>query len=164
MEQSLKGTPYWMAPEVIRQAGYGRQADIWSVGCTVIEMATGKPPWSEYKTQVSVMFHIAVSKEPPDFPDELYGNGHDFLEHCLKYESQDRWNAAELLKHTFCVSSHGADMGGRPDRNEKVEQANALSSSTDSTSRKKKVKKSKKKKKKKDRYSSHKCHKEEDEL
>ena len=65
-EQSLKGTPYWMAPEVIRQAGYGRQADIWSVGCTVIEMATGRPPWSEYKTQVSVMFHIAVSKEPPE--------------------------------------------------------------------------------------------------
>ena len=57
-EQSLKGTPYWMAPEVIRQAGYGRQADIWSVGCTVIEMATGRPPWSEYKTQVSVMVSI----------------------------------------------------------------------------------------------------------
>ena len=62
-EQSLKGTPYWMAPEVIRQAGYGRQADIWSVGCTVIEMATGRPPWSEYKTQVSVMVSIKSEME-----------------------------------------------------------------------------------------------------
>ena len=41
-----------MAPEVITQSGHGRGADVWSVACTVIEMATGRPPWSQYGSQV----------------------------------------------------------------------------------------------------------------
>ena len=52
IKQSIKGTPHWMAPEVIHQKGVGRAADIWSVACTVIEMATGKPPWSHITSQV----------------------------------------------------------------------------------------------------------------
>jgi hypothetical protein len=76
---SLKGTPYWMAPEVIKQTGHGRQADIWSVGCTVIEMLTGKPPWVQFNTQVSALFHIASSKDPPKMPDDVSTAGSTFL-------------------------------------------------------------------------------------
>lgn len=49
-----------MAPEVIKQIRHGRQADIWSVGCTVIEMTTGLPPWCEFTDQVSALFHIGA--------------------------------------------------------------------------------------------------------
>ncbi|CAI7868501.1 unnamed protein product [Closterium sp. NIES-54] len=99
--KSMKGTPYWMAPEVIKQTGHGRPADIWSVACTVIEMATGKPPWSEFLSQVSALFHIAQSKGPPLIPDHLSADAKDFLLRCFHRDPNKRPSAAELLKHPF---------------------------------------------------------------
>eukprot|EP01083_Nonionella_stella_P068185 180826_1 len=98
---SLHGTPYWMAPEVIKQTGHGRQADIWSMGCTVIEMLTGRPPWYKFQTQVSALFHIASTNEPPEFPEDISDSGKDFILRCLERDPRKRPNASRLLQHPF---------------------------------------------------------------
>ena len=105
VHKSIRGTPYWMAPEVIKQTGHGRQADIWSVGCTILEMATGKPPFSEFGSQVSALFHIASSTGPPPIPEFLSAEAHDFLILCFNRVPRDRPNATRLLRHPFAVAA-----------------------------------------------------------
>ncbi|XP_059652446.1 mitogen-activated protein kinase kinase kinase NPK1 [Cornus florida] len=99
--KSMKGTPYWMAPEVILQTGHSFSADIWSVGCTVIEMATGKPPWSQQYQEVAALFHIGTTKSHPPIPEHLSVEAKDFLLKCLQKEPEVRRPANELLKHPF---------------------------------------------------------------
>ncbi|KAJ4838849.1 hypothetical protein Tsubulata_010879 [Turnera subulata] len=68
-----------MAPEVILQTGHSFSAHIWSVGCTVIEMATGKPPWSQQYQEVAALFHIGTTKSHPPIPEHLSAEAMDFL-------------------------------------------------------------------------------------
>ncbi|XP_075657165.1 mitogen-activated protein kinase kinase kinase ANP1-like [Castanea sativa] len=108
--KSMKGTPYWMAPEVILQTGHSFSADIWSVGCTVIEMATGKPPWSQQYQEVAALFYIGTTKSHPPIPEHLSVEAKDFLLKCLQKEPNLRPAASELLQHPFVtggqVESH----------------------------------------------------------
>ncbi|XP_057527939.1 mitogen-activated protein kinase kinase kinase YODA-like [Amaranthus tricolor] len=98
---SLKGSPYWMAPEVIKNSnGCNLAVDIWSLGCTVLEMATTKPPWSQYEG-VAAMFKIGNSKELPAIPDHLSEEGKDFVRLCLQRNPYHRRTAAKLLEHPF---------------------------------------------------------------
>ncbi|KAL6565561.1 Mitogen-activated protein kinase kinase kinase npk1 [Orobanche hederae] len=97
--KSMKGTPYWMAPEVIVQSGHSYPADIWSVGCTVIEMATGKAPWSQQYHEVAA--YAGTTKSHPPIPDHLSAAAKDFLLKCLQkfvWEPDLRATASELLK------------------------------------------------------------------
>lgn len=98
---SFKGSPYWMAPEVIKSSnGYNLAVDIWSLGCTVLEMATTKPPWSEYEG-IAAMFKIGNSKELPSIPDSLSDDGKEFVRLCLQRDPANRPAAAQLLEHPF---------------------------------------------------------------
>ncbi|RWR72213.1 Protein kinase domain-containing protein [Cinnamomum micranthum f. kanehirae] len=98
---SFKGSPYWMAPEVIKNSnGCNLAVDIWSLGCTVLEMATAKPPWSQYEG-VAAMFKIGNSRELPAMPDHLSDDGKDFVKQCLQRNPLHRPTAAQLLEHRF---------------------------------------------------------------
>jgi len=69
--KSLVGTPYMMAPEVIRQTGHGPPADIWSLACVIWEMATTKHPFTQYTDRMVAMYNIAHAKAPPNPPETL---------------------------------------------------------------------------------------------
>uniref|UniRef100_A0A452QNQ1 Mitogen-activated protein kinase kinase kinase 4 n=1 Tax=Ursus americanus TaxID=9643 RepID=A0A452QNQ1_URSAM len=100
---STLGTAAYMAPEVITRAkgeGHGRAADIWSLGCVVIEMVTGKRPWHEYEHNFQIMYKVGMGHKPP-IPERLSPEGKDFLSHCLESEPRMRWTASQLLDHSF---------------------------------------------------------------
>ncbi|XP_078344177.1 mitogen-activated protein kinase kinase kinase 3-like [Oculina patagonica] len=102
--QSVHGTPYWMAPEVINGEGYGRKADIWSLGCTVVEMLTTKPPWSEFEP-MAAMFKIATQPTEPSLPSDLSEDAREFIQSTLTKDAMQRPSAEELLSFNFIVSS-----------------------------------------------------------
>ncbi|KAI8059897.1 kinase-like domain-containing protein [Gongronella butleri] len=104
-EDEVAGTPYWMAPEVIALEGASTKSDIWSLGCTLIELCTGKPPYSEFNHYYA-LYHI-VDDEYPPFPSGLSDDLYDFLRNCFAKQPEDRPSATELLLHAW-IYTHTA--------------------------------------------------------
>ncbi|XP_035265275.1 uncharacterized protein map3k19 isoform X3 [Anguilla anguilla] len=102
--RSVHGTPFWMAPEVINETGHGRKSDIWSVGCTVFEMATGRPPLA-HMDKIAALFYIGARRGlMPTLPDEFSEDARNFVQACLTSDQRDRPSAQELLLHPFIPS------------------------------------------------------------
>jgi len=98
---TVVGTPYWMAPELIRGHDYGTKVDIWSLGIMAMEMAEGEPPYMEFPP-LRALFLI-TTKGIPDLkePQKWSADFRSFVAMCLNKEVEDRPDAMALLKHPF---------------------------------------------------------------
>ncbi|KAF9678659.1 hypothetical protein SADUNF_Sadunf07G0057900 [Salix dunnii] len=103
---SVVGTPYWMAPEVIEMSGVCAASDIWSVGCTVIELLTCVPPYYDLQP-MPALFRIVQDDNPP-IPDSLSPDITDFLCQCFKKDATQRPDAKTLLSHPWILKSKPA--------------------------------------------------------
>lgn len=104
---SMTGTPMYMSPEVIKGGSTGRHGavDIWSLGCVILEMATGRRPWASMDNEWAIMYHIAQG-DPPQLPgrDQLSEQGIDFLMKCFDRDPNKRASAVELLQHEWIMT------------------------------------------------------------
>ncbi|CBZ28740.1 putative protein kinase [Leishmania mexicana MHOM/GT/2001/U1103] len=101
--RSVQGTPSFMSPEMIACSGYSFEADVWSVGCCVIQMLTGKPPFANLDNQMAVMFAIISSKIEDQIPACASEGAKDFIRMCTKTNIKDRWTASQLRQHPWLL-------------------------------------------------------------
>ncbi|CAD5325388.1 unnamed protein product [Arabidopsis thaliana] len=101
--EEIRGTPLYMAPESVNDNEYGSAADVWALGCAVVEMLSGKTAWSvkEGSHFMSLLIRIGVGDELPKIPEMLSEEGKDFLSKCFVKDQAKRWTAEMLLNHSF---------------------------------------------------------------
>ncbi|KAK3176272.1 hypothetical protein OEA41_007595 [Lepraria neglecta] len=100
-QKSMTGTPMYMSPEVIKGSNEGRLGaiDVWSLGCVILEMSTGRRPWASLDNEWAIMYNIAQGN-PPQLPsrEQLSEQGIEFLKRCFERDPKRRASAAELLQ------------------------------------------------------------------
>lgn len=97
------GSPYWMAPEVIDQSGATTASDVWSVGCVVVELLDGKPPY-HFLAPMPALFRI-VQDDCPPLPEGASPIVKDFLIHCFQKDANLRVSARKLCRHPWMMSA-----------------------------------------------------------
>jgi tRNA A-37 threonylcarbamoyl transferase component Bud32 len=122
---STKGTPAYMSPEIITRQEYSYGSDMWALGCTILEMFTGVPPWSELelKDPIQLMLRIATTNTAPAIPkSRMSENLYNLVMRCFEIKPQDRATAMELLDHPFLQEFVPVS----PDRNLNMEKQSTV--------------------------------------
>ena len=109
VRRMILGTVLWMAPEVCLEQGSALASDIWSLGCTVLQMATARTPWSErqFEHSIAAFYHIATCDSPPKIPRRVPGPVRQFVLQCLALRPAARPTCAQLMRHAM-FTEHGA--------------------------------------------------------
>ncbi|CAK7205994.1 Suppressor of Sensor Kinase (SLN1) [Sporothrix eucalyptigena] len=104
--RSMTGTPMYMSPEVIKgeTPDHFGAIDVWSLGCVILEMATGRRPWGNLDNEWAIMYNIAQGNPPQlPSPEQLSPEGIDFLKCCFRRDSGKRSTAVDLLQHEWIM-------------------------------------------------------------
>ncbi|XP_047084158.1 mitogen-activated protein kinase kinase kinase 18-like [Lolium rigidum] len=99
-----RGTPAWMAPEVARGGTSTPASDVWSLGCTAVELLSGKRPWSELGGALEVgelLLRVGFGEQRPELPAHLSDPCRNFVDRCLRRDAGERWTCEQLLCHPF---------------------------------------------------------------
>jgi serine/threonine protein kinase len=113
---TMRGTPYFMAPEVLSQDKFGRRSDVWSSGGVILQMATTHPPWKvlEFKTPMALFYHVASTDAPP--PIDAYDLSpllRSLILRCFERDPHKRAHAVDLLDDPFfIVEEESAEISG----------------------------------------------------
>jgi serine/threonine protein kinase len=98
---NFRGTPFYMSPESVAIGDIGPALDIWSLGCILVEMVTGKPALWKYRNLDPLNLWLVIAKQSPEIPEGLSEDGKDFLRNCFAMKPCQRSTAKMLLNHPF---------------------------------------------------------------